>query len=159
MYKVFIAEDEHLILESLKRNLSQLYEKLPIEIVGEAGDGEVALSMILELQPDILLTDIRMPFMDGIELSQEVRQNLPDIQIIFISGFDEFTYAKAAIHLQVAEYLLKPIKIDELKASIKKVITQLEQKKQPAAIDSYSYDVKKNLFLNTLFEKRGRKTS
>ncbi len=87
-----------------------------------------------------------MPFMDGIELSQEVRQNLPDIQIIFISGFDEFTYAKAAIHLQVAEYLLKPIKIDELKASIKKVITQLEQKKQPAAIDSYSYDVKKNLF-------------
>lgn len=154
MYKVFIAEDEHLILESLKRNLTQLSEKLPIEIVGEAGDGEVALSMILELQPDILLTDIRMPFMDGIELSQEVRQNLPDIQIIFISGFDEFTYAKAAIHLQVAEYLLKPIKIDELKASIKKVITQLEQKKQPAAIDSYSFDVKKNLFLNTLFENR-----
>lgn len=154
MYKVFIAEDEHLILESLKRNLTQLSEKLPIEIVGEAGDGEVALSMILELQPDILLTDIRMPFMDGIELSQEVRQNLPDIQIIFISGFDEFTYAKAAIHLQVAEYLLKPIKLDELKDSIKKVITQLEQKKQPATIDSYSFDVKKNLFLNTLFENR-----
>lgn len=108
--------------------------------------------MILELQPDILLTDIRMPFMDGIELSQEVRQNLPDIQIIFISGFDEFTYAKAAIHLQVAEYLLKPIKIDELTASIKKVITQLEQK-QPTTIDSYSYDVKES-FLNTLFENR-----
>lgn len=154
MYKVFIAEDEHLIRESLKRNLNQLAEKLPIEVVGEASDGEVALSMILELQPDILVTDIRMPFMDGIELSQEVKQNIPDIQIIFISGFDEFTYAKAAIHLQVAEYLLKPIKFDELRESLEKVVSRLEQNKLPAVADSYSLDVKKNLFLNALFSNQ-----
>lgn len=154
MNKVFIAEDEHLIRESLKRNINQLTEKLPIEVVGEASDGEVALSMILELQPDILVTDIRMPFMDGIELSQEVKQNIPDIQIIFISGFDEFTYAKAAIHLQVAEYLLKPIKFDELRESLEKVVSRLEQNKQPAVDDSYSLDVKKNLFLNALFSNQ-----
>lgn len=151
MYKVFIAEDEHLIRESLKRNLIQLSEKLPIELAGEAADGEVALAKILEVQPDILLTDIRMPFMNGIELSQEVRQLLPDIQIIFISGFDEFTYAKAAIHLQVAEYLLKPIKLEELTDSLKKVISYLEQRDQPTIVDTYSFDVQKNLFLNTLF--------
>ena len=63
--------------------------------------------MIAEQKPDILLTDIRMPFMNGIELANEVKKLLPDIQIIFISGYDEFTYAKAAIQLQVAEYLLK----------------------------------------------------
>ncbi|MDU5334022.1 response regulator [Enterococcus sp.] len=151
MYKIFIAEDEHLIRESLKRNINQLAEKLPIEVVGEASDGEVALSMILELQPDILVTDIRMPFMDGIELSQEVKQNIPNIQIIFISGFDEFTYAKAAIHLQVAEYLLKPIKFNELQESLEKVVSRMEQSKQPTVDDSYSFDVKKNLFLNALF--------
>lgn len=151
MYKVFIAEDEHLIRESLKRTIQQLSETLPIEIVGEASDGEVALTMILERQPDILLTDIRMPFMDGIELSQEVRQSLPDIQIIFISGFDEFTYAKAAIHLQVAEYFLKPIKPDELRESLEKVVARLEQQPQPMIDTSYSFDVKKNLFLNAVF--------
>ena len=154
MYKVFIAEDEHLIRESLKRNLNLLAEKLPIEVVGEASDGEVALSMILELQPNILVTDIRMPFMDGIELSQEVKQNIPDIQIIFISGFDEFTYAKAAIHLQVAEYLLKPIKFNELQESLEKAVSHLEQSKQPTIDDSYSLDVKKNLFLNALFSNQ-----
>jgi len=120
-------------------------------LAGEAADGEVALAKILEVQPDILLTDIRMPFMNGIELSQEVRQLLPDIQIIFISGFDEFTYAKAAIHLQVTEYLLKPIKLEELTDSLKKVISHLEQRDQPAIVDTYSFDVQKNLFLNTLF--------
>lgn len=154
MYKVFIVEDEHLIRESLKRNILQLSKHLPLELAGEASDGEVALSMILKEQPDILLTDIRMPFMNGIELSQEVKQALPDVQIIFISGFDEFEYAKAAIHLQVVEYLLKPIKHVELEDSLKKVINKLEQKKQPVPDDSYSLDVQKNLFLNTLFENK-----
>ena len=151
MFKVFIVEDEHLIRESLKRNLNQLAETLPLEVVGEASDGEVALSLILEEQPDILLTDIRMPFMNGIELSQEVKKSFPATEIIFISGFDEFTYAKAAIHLQVAEYLLKPIKHDELKSSLEKVIARLEQKKQPIPVDTYSFDVQKNLFLNAIF--------
>lgn len=146
MFKVFIVEDEHLIRESLKRNLNQLAETLPLEVVGEASDGEVALSLILEEQPDILLTDIRMPFMNGIELSQEVKKSFPATEIIFISGFDEFTYAKAAIHLQVAEYLLKPIKHDELKSSLEKVIARLEQKKQPIPVDTYSFDVQKIFF-------------
>ncbi|MBU5365830.1 response regulator [Enterococcus devriesei] len=154
MYKVFIVEDEHLIRESLKRNLLQLTKQLPLELAGEASDGEVALAMILKERPDILLTDIRMPFMNGIELSQEVKEVLPDIQIIFISGFDEFDYAKAAIHLQVAEYLLKPIKFNELEDSLKNVISKLELKNQPTFDDSYSLDVQKNLFLNTLFENQ-----
>lgn len=157
MYKVFIVEDEHLIRESLKRMFSEFSSSMPIELVGDASDGELALSMITEQHPDILLTDIRMPFMNGIELASEVKKTFPDIQIIFISGFDEFTYAKAAIQLQVAEYLLKPVKPKELQESLENLIKKLEsasQRKQLTKIDHYSLDVQKNLYLNALFKNQ-----
>ena len=157
MYKIFIAEDEHLIRESLKRMITEFSTFLPLGSIEDASDGELALSIIAEQKPDILLTDIRMPFMNGIELANEVKKLLPDIQIIFISGYDEFTYAKAAIQLQVAEYLLKPIKPNELQKSLEQIIQKLEAAsllKQSKETNGYSLEVQKNFYLNALFNNQ-----
>ncbi|WP_206859196.1 response regulator [Candidatus Enterococcus mangumiae] len=157
MYKIFIAEDEHLIRESLKRMLTGFSNFLPLGPIGDASDGELALAMIAEQKPDILLTDIRMPFMNGLELANEVKKLLPDIQIIFISGYDEFTYAKTAIQLQAADYLLKPIKPDELQESLEHIIQKLEADsllKQAKETTSYSLEVQKNFYLNALFNNQ-----
>ncbi|WP_122646053.1 response regulator [Enterococcus mediterraneensis] len=159
MYNVFLVEDEHLIRASLKKQIKNLETTLPISFVGEAGDGETALPLILETKPDILLTDIRMPFMDGIELSQEIKKIMPHIRIIFISGFDEFTYAKAAIQLQADDYLLKPIKPEELEKTLIKTLANLEEKngtirQKDKEAETLSQEVKKNLFLNLLFKNQ-----
>ncbi|MHC5216589.1 response regulator transcription factor [Enterococcus sp. LJL128] len=156
MYKVFIVEDEHLIRDSLRKQVLSFSEHYPITFIGEAGDGEMALASILDLQPDIILTDIKMPFMDGLTFAKEARKLLPWTRIIFISGFDDFEYAKGAIQVQADEYLLKPIKNKELEHTIAKVVRLLEQQKQVPATASDSdvliTEIKKNHFLNGLFK-------
>lgn len=107
MIKVFLVEDEVVIRDAIKNSID--WEQEGYEFVGEASDGELALPMILKEKPDILITDIRMPFMDGLELSRLVKKELPDTNIIILSGYDEFEYAKEAIKIGVEEYLLKPI--------------------------------------------------
>ena len=131
MYKVFIVEDEHLIRDSLRNQLLSLAETHPLIFSGEASDGEMALASIVDVKPDILLTDIRMPFMDGLSLAKEVRKIFPWIRIIFISGFDDFEYARTAIQVQADAYLLKPIKDTELIQTLEAVITVLEKQKEP----------------------------
>ena len=106
MIKVFLVEDEFTIRESIKKTVH--WESEGFELVGEAGDGELAYPMILASQPDILLTDIRMPFMDGLELSKLVKKELPEIKILILSGYDDFSYAQDAIRIGVEDYLLKP---------------------------------------------------
>ena len=88
MIKVFLVEDEYAIREGIKRSVN--WESNGFELVGEAGDGEVAFPKILKLRPDTLITDIRMPFMDGLELAELVKKELPDIRIIVLSGYDDF---------------------------------------------------------------------
>lgn len=157
MYKVFIIEDEHLIRDNLRKQVLMLSERYPLIYAGEAGDGEMALASIVDIQPDILLTDIKMPFMDGLTFAREARKIFPWIRIIFISGFDDFNYAKAAIQLQADEYLLKPIKSKELETTLQNTIQKLdEQKQQTTANDTNSeaffLELKKNHFLNGLYE-------
>ena len=84
MVKLFLVEDEIVMRDGIKSQIN--WEKEDIEFVGEASDGELAWPMILETKPDILLTDIKMPFMDGLELSALVRKELPDTSIIILSG-------------------------------------------------------------------------
>lgn len=156
MYNVFIVEDEHLIRDSLRKQLLHLKAELPIQFAGEAADGELALASILDIQPDIILTDIKMPFMDGLTFASEVKKIFPWIRIIFISGFDDFDYAKAAIRVQADEYLLKPIKMDELQSALATTIQSLnEQKKsirqkEPQS-QEFLHELRKNHFLNGLF--------
>lgn len=125
MYKVFIVEDEHLIRDNLRHQIISLAEKYPIIYSNEAADGELALASILDIRPDIILTDIKMPFMDGLTFAKEAKKLLPLVRIIFISGFDDFDYAKTALQLQADDYLLKPIKNEDLEQTLIKVIAAL----------------------------------
>ncbi|WP_265455131.1 response regulator [Enterococcus sp. HY326] len=154
MYKVFIVEDEHLIRESLRQQVNDLAKKLPIEYLDEAADGELALSSILDLRPDIILTDIKMPFMDGLTFAKEARKLLPYVRLIFISGFDDFEYAKTAIQVQADDYLLKPIKSGELEEALSKAVKNLDQQKKqlegPSTDSVIKIESQKNLLLNNL---------
>ena len=117
--KVFLVEDEMIIRNGVKRSID--WEKEGYEFVGEASDGELAYPLILKEKPDIMITDIRMPFMDGMELSRLVKAELPNIKILILSGYDEFQYAKEAIKIGVTDYLLKPISSAKLLEALEKL--------------------------------------
>ena len=110
------------------------WEKEGYRLVGEASDGELAYPMILKEKPDILLTDIKMPFMDGLELSRLVKQELPDTKILIFSGYDEFEYAKEAIRIGVTEYLLKPVSSEHLLEVMRRISKQIEQDREEREI-------------------------
>ena len=118
MIKVFLVEDEVVMRNGIKNNIP--WEQEGFEFVGEASDGELAYPLIKREKPDILITDIRMPFMDGLELSRLVKKELPQIKIIILSGYNEFDYAKTAISIGVTDYLLKPISSAKLLEAVKK---------------------------------------
>ncbi|MDR0964425.1 MAG: helix-turn-helix domain-containing protein [Clostridium sp.] len=128
MYKIFIVEDELLIRESIRNLVLNLNG--PYALCGEAADGEIALSMMQDLMPDILLTDIKMPFLDGFGLIRHVKLMIPWIKIIILSGYDAFESAQKAISLGVDSYLLKPIRQDELLAAINKAADDLDARKE-----------------------------
>lgn len=157
MYKVFIVEDEPLIRENLRNEVVALSERYPITFSGEAGDGELALASIIDIKPDILVTDIKMPFMDGIELAHEAKKLYPWIRILFISGFDDFAYTKSAIQLQADDYLLKPIKPLELEESLVNILEVLDSQRKQFSVkedneELLTREVHKNHFLNCLFK-------
>ena len=128
MLKVFLVEDEIVMREGIKKNIQ--WEKEGFEFVGEASDGELAYPLIQKTRPDILITDIRMPFMDGLELSRLVKQELPDTKIMILSGYDEFEYAKEAINIGITDYLVKPISGAKLLEAVKKVAQIVEEEKE-----------------------------
>lgn len=119
MYKVFVVDDEIVIREGIRNRFP--WDEAGFTLCGEAPDGEIALSMLQELRPDILITDIRMPFLDGIALCRQVSRTMPWIQIIILSGYDEFGYAREAMSLGVKDYLLKPVNALELEKALQRV--------------------------------------
>lgn len=130
--KIFLAEDEFVIREGIKNSID--WESNGYTFVGDAGDGELAFPIIKKEKPDILLTDIRMPFMDGLELSRLVKNELPDTEIIILSGFEEFEYAREAIKIGVAEYLTKPISAADLLARIDSVAEGIRKRREEEAL-------------------------
>jgi two-component system response regulator YesN len=128
MYKVFLVEDEIVVREGIRDNIP--WDQTPYSLAGEASDGEMALSMIQDIKPDILITDIRMPFMDGLTLSRIVKKNLPWIKIIIISGHDEFEYAREAISTGVEEYLLKPVSSQDMRKAMDKIAGRIDEEKE-----------------------------
>ena len=152
--KVFLVEDEVVIRSGVKKSIN--WEQEGYEFVGEASDGELAYPMILKEKPDILITDIRMPFMDGLELSRLVKKELPDIKILILSGYDEFEYAKKAIKIGVTEYLLKPIsaaKLTEVLNAVAETIRQENEEKN--LLETYFAEMRENTERDKmrLFEK------
>ncbi|MGN0403839.1 MAG: response regulator [Bariatricus sp.] len=142
--KVFLVEDEVVIRNGIIKSIN--WEKEGYRLVGEASDGELAYPMILKEKPDILLTDIKMPFMDGLELSRLVKQELPDIKILIFSGYDEFEYAKEAIRIGVTEYLLKPVSSEQLLEVMRRISKQIEQdREEKELLRQYQEDMKENV--------------
>lgn len=121
-YTVMLVDDEEDARQAIIQKLD--WERMGFQVIGYADNGEDALEIAERFRPDVVMTDIRMPFMDGLTLSRKLKQISRDIKIVVFSGFDEFEYAKEAIKIEVEEYILKPINANELK----NVFTRLKEK-------------------------------
>ncbi len=122
MFKVFLVEDEIVVREGIRKNIP--WEQYGFHFAGDAPDGELALPLIRQIQPDLLITDIKMPFMDGLALIELVRKELPRTKIIIVSGHDDFSYAQQAMSMGVEQYLLKPI----VKGKMVEILIELHKK-------------------------------
>ena len=111
-YTILLVDDEEEVIQAIIRKIN--WEELGFSVVGYADNGIKALEMIEESQPDVVMTDIKMPYMDGMELCSHIRREYPAMKIVLFTGFDEFEYAKEAVHLEVEEYILKPVNSVEL---------------------------------------------
>lgn len=144
MIKVFLVEDEIVIRRAVKNSIN--WEKEGYEFVGEAADGELAYPLILKERPDILITDIKMPFMDGLELSEAVKKEMPDIKILILSGYNDFKYAKEAIGIGVTDYLLKPISAEMLLKALGEISEVIQKERgDREIIAQYTKDMQENL--------------
>ena len=127
LYRVLLVDDEEDIREGISRKMDWL--GLGFSLVGEAANGQDALELAESLRPDVILTDIKMPFMDGLELCRILTDRLPAARFVVFSGFDAFEYAKQAIQMNVVEYILKPINADELSAVLRRLKDQLDRER------------------------------
>lgn len=150
MYQILIVDDESIEREVV-RFLFKEY-KFPLEI-SEAANGKEALELLSRQRFDILFTDIRMPFLDGFELASKALELYPDIQIIFFSGYDEFSYVKKALSLHVVNYILKPVDSDELKATITNVLNQIREKEESSKKQKATLDFSQNHILYQLVNR------
>ena len=127
MLKVFLVEDESVVRESLRDNIP--WEEYGFSFVGEAGDGEMALPLIRKAAPDVLITDIKMPFMDGLSLCHILRKEFANMRMIVMSGYDDFEYARRAIREGVDQYISKPITRRTMKEALEIVREKIESER------------------------------
>ena len=128
MYRVMIVDDDAIIRRGLSRNIS--WEESGFQLVGTVGDGEEGLRLFLQSQPEIVISDIKMPFMDGLDLSRRLLEVAPETKIILLTGYGEFDYAKQALELKVFDYILKPIDFDVLIQTVQKAATVLDNERK-----------------------------
>jgi two-component system, response regulator YesN len=138
MYKMLLVDDDYITREGL-RDLIE-WSELEIEIVGDAEDGVEALEKARVLRPDIVLSDVVMPAMDGIKLLEVLKRELPEAKVIMISAHQDIYYMKASMKLEALDYILKPFNIDELKEVIIKVVNKLDKENEQKR---FLHDVKK----------------
>ncbi|MBP3966675.1 response regulator [Paenibacillus lignilyticus] len=127
MYKLLIVDDEPTVRTGLRTYFN--WSSYGIEVIGEADDGDVALAFVEKELPDLILSDVRMPNMDGITMAQQISARYPDVQIIFVSGHDDAEYLKSAMKVSAVDYIFKPVNLQELTEVIKKVILDLDAKR------------------------------
>ncbi|MGI6079566.1 MAG: response regulator [Candidatus Avilachnospira sp.] len=124
MYKILVADDEEELRRAIVRKID--WKSIGFELVGEAENGAEALELVEKTEPDLLLTDIRMPFISGLELARQVREVRPYTQIAFLSGYDDFSYAQEAIRYNIISYMLKPISMSELTENLINIKEKLD---------------------------------
>lgn len=127
MYKVILVDDEPLVSESMKRVIE--WEKMGFYICATADSGEKACVQLQEYKPDLVITDVMMPQMNGIELAEYINKNFAGTEVIIVSGYDEFDFARSAMKAGVMEYILKPTKKEELEKSLERVYQRIQRKK------------------------------
>ena len=132
-YTVLLVDDEEEIREGIIRKID--WEKYGFRIAGSAGNGKDALEIAESIQPDVVMTDIMMPFMDGLELGEQIARMNPEVKLLIFSGADEFEYAQKALRIQAVEYILKPINAEELRDTLVKIKDTLDKE----------YEAKRNL--------------
>lgn len=124
MYKLLIVDDEALVREAIQDGMN--WEAMGLECVGSCEDGIEALEFVERENPDIVMTDIGMPFMNGIELTRELSVRYPEVKVIILTGYDEFEYAQQALKMQVADYILKPVTAAEMEEILLRLGEQLD---------------------------------
>ena len=155
LYRIILADDEEEVRKGIIRKID--WARLGFQVVGDAGNGKDALEMIEQMEPDVVMTDIRMPYMDGLALSAWIRKKYPSMKILIFSGYDDFEYAQQAIKLKVAEYILKPVNVEELTEILNRVKDNLDdeiaQRRDVSLLrESYrrSLPIMRELFFNDL---------
>ena len=128
IYKVLLVDDEEEVMDMIERRIS--WPELGFEVVGKAQNGIKALEISEKLQPDVVITDIKMPYMDGLELARSLKQDNPCVRILILTGFDEFEYAKEAVRLEIDEYILKPVNAIELSDCLKRLKNVLDRERE-----------------------------
>ena len=126
LYKILIVDDEEEVRSSIMRKMQ--WEQLGYQLVGDAENGEDALEKVRVLEPDLVLTDIKMPYMDGLTLTKYIKEERNSTEIVIFSGFDDFEYAQKAIKLGVIEYILKPVNVVELTEILKKLKLKMDER-------------------------------
>ena len=134
MYSIMIVEDEYLVRQGIASLVN--YEQFGMQVIAQAENGIEAWQKFQDNPADILLTDINMPQMNGLELSKLVRDQAPKCHIVFLTGYDDFDYARTAIKLGADDYLLKPFSKDDVEEMLAKVQTKLDQERKKAQIQN-----------------------
>lgn len=155
LYKMMLVDDEEEVRTSIIKKID--WESNGFTVVGDAENGRDALDKIEYLEPNVIMTDIKMPYMDGMELAEVIKKRFPSIKVILFTGFDDFSYAKEAIRLGVTEYILKPVNVEELTDILKKVKLKLDEEIESARDMDFLRDKYKSMlpilrenFLNRL---------
>ena len=154
--KILIADDEQIVRNGLKYTID--WKDYDMEILDTVSNGRKAMEVCEREVPDVVITDIRMPVMDGLELTKELLKKYPDIQIIILSAYDDFKYAQEALHSGAAEYILKAeLDCDNLLALLLKLKEKIQEKQSEhqrlRTLDSYLEQLKENLFIRLLTAK------
>ena len=159
LYRVMLVDDEEDVRQAIARKIN--WEEIGFQVVASAENGQEALELAERLHPDVVMTDIKMPFMDGLTLGRALKKRLKNIKVIIFSGFDEFEYAKEAIKLEAEEYLLKPLNAAELETVFKRIRENLDreidQKRNESRLNAYyqeSLPIMREQFLIGLLEGR-----
>ena len=158
-YSVLLVDDEEEVIQVIMKKID--WNALGFAVIGSASNGVRALEMAEKYQPDVVMTDIKMPYMDGLELARRLKKEMPTVRILLFTGFDEFEYAKEAVHLEVEEYILKPVNSQELTevfGRLKKTLDQdREEKRSVEKLQTYyeeSLPLLQANFFSSLIEGR-----
>ncbi len=143
-YTVLLVDDEEEVVQVIMKKIN--WEGLGFSVIGYANNGVKALEMVEEYQPDIVMTDIKMPYMDGMELANRIKAEFPATRILIFTGFDEFEYAKEAVHLEVEEYILKPVNSVELT----NVFTQMKIKMDQEISEKRNVEILQRYYMESL---------